>query len=228
VLFVRHRRARHYILRVHDDGTVHVTIPRGGSLREAERFLRGRRAWVERERYRQILEASRHGPWRTGTRILLRGEEITLEVAPAGEQVRVRFGDQVFTVPAPPTADVRSIVERHLRETAARELPARLAELAATHGFHPAGVTVRNQRSRWGTCSPSGRISLNWRLIQMPPHVSDYVLLHELVHLRHLNHSKGFWRELERLCPWHKEARAWLRKNHRLSPGRSPAADDTC
>jgi predicted metal-dependent hydrolase len=220
--FVRHERARHYILRVDDDGGLRVTIPRGGSRREAERFLRERRAWIERERYRQILEASRRGPWRTGTRILMRGEEATLDVAPAGGQLRVRFADQVFMVSAAATADLRPHVEGHLQRVAGRELTARLAELASTHDFHPARVTVRNQRSRWGACSLSGRISLNWRLIQAPPSVRDYVLLHELVHLRHLNHSARFWRELERLCPWYQEARAWLRRNHQLRPGRQP------
>jgi predicted metal-dependent hydrolase len=77
------------------------------------------------------------------------------------------------------------------------------------------GVTVRSQRTRWGSCSPSGRISLNWRLVQMPESVRDYVLLHELTHLLHLNHSKRFWRELERVCPWHRDARGWLKANGR-------------
>jgi predicted metal-dependent hydrolase len=92
----------------------------------------------------------------------------------------------------------------------------RLRELAAQHGFTVKAVTVRAQRTRWGSCSPTGRISLNWRLLQLPPSVSDYVLLHELAHLTHLNHSARFWREVERICPWHREARAWLRGNARL------------
>jgi len=69
---------------------------------------------------------------------------------------------------------------------------------------------VGSQRTRWGSCSPSGRVSLNWRLVQMPPPVRDYVLLHELAHLKHPDHSSRFWREVERLCPWYREARAWL------------------
>jgi predicted metal-dependent hydrolase len=89
--------------------------------------------------------------------------------------------------------------------------------VARAHGFDVAGVSIRNQRTRWGSCSPSGRISLNWRLIQLPPAISDYVLLHELTHLRHLNHSARFWRELARLCPHHAEARQWLRATTLLS-----------
>lgn len=107
-------------------------------------------------------------------------------------------------------------VEAALRRQAARELPERLAELARLHGFTVKAVSVRNQRTRWGSCSPAGRISLNWRLIQVPSAVRDYVLLHELTHLRHLNHSARFWRELARLCPAHAEARRWLRASKLL------------
>lgn len=106
--------------------------------------------------------------------------------------------------------------EAALRRQAARELPRRLLELARLHGFTPKAVSVRNQRTRWGSCSPSGRISLNWRLVQAPPAVCDYVLLHELAHLRHLNHSARFWREVTRLCPDHAEARRWLRTSKLL------------
>ena len=173
VVFVRKRRARHYIIRLRDDGVVRVTVPWRGSRAEAERFVVARREWIARQRHRRAL---------------------------ALEATRV-----------PPE------VEAHLRELAARQLPARLLELARAHGLAVAGVSVRNQRTRWGSCSPSGRISLNWRLIQVPPAVSDYVLFHELTHLRHLNHSARFWRELARLCPHHAEARRWLRSSKLLA-----------
>jgi len=170
--FVRHRRARHYILRVTGDGTLRVTMPWRGSRAEAERFVQSRHAWIARERYARSLQAGRR---------CLPPEE-----------------------------------ERRLRQQAVRDLPARLRELARQHGFTVGSVTVRAQRSRWGSCSPTGRISLNWRLVQLPADVADYVLLHELAHLTHLNHSARFWREVERICPWHREARAWLRGNARL------------
>ena len=164
VFFVRHSRARHYVLRVEDDGRLRVTIPRGGSRQHAEQFARHKADWIERERCRRALRQA---------------------IDPAEA--------------------------RQLRALAARELPARLLELAAQHGHTVAGVTIRNQRSRWGSCSPKGRISLNWRLVQAPPSVRDYVLLHELTHLSEANHSRKFWKKLEAICPWHREARAWLR-----------------
>jgi len=107
--------------------------------------------------------------------------------------------------------------EAQLRRQAARELPSRLRELARLHGYTVLAVSVRNQRTRWGSCSPAGRISLNWRLIQVPPEVRDYVLLHELAHLRHPDHSARFWCELAGLCPEHAEARRWLRSARLLS-----------
>jgi len=107
-------------------------------------------------------------------------------------------------------------VERHLRRLAARELPVRVAELAAPHQLAVQKVTVRNQRGRWGSCSRRGSISLNWRLIQFPLAVRDYIIFHELAHLREMNHSDRFWLEVERMCPAYREAERWL-KLHRHS-----------
>ena len=98
-----------------------------------------------------------------------------------------------------------------MRACSARELPPRLLALAARHGLAVTRVTVRSQRSRWGSCSRDGNIALNWRLLQMPPAVCDYVLLHELMHLRQPNHSARFWAEVEAVCPDYASARAWLR-----------------
>jgi len=75
---------------------------------------------------------------------------------------------------------------------------------------------VRNQRTRWGSCSRRGVISLNWRLIQLPAFVSDYVVLHELMHRRQLNHSDKFWREVEQVCPDYRSAERWLKQHSGL------------
>lgn len=77
-------------------------------------------------------------------------------------------------------------------------------------------VIVRSQKSRWGSCSRRGTISLNWRLVQTPVYVRDYIILHELAHLRVMNHSKRFWNEVARLCPDYQKAEAWLKRNSEL------------
>ena len=163
VYYVRHRRARRYVLRVDADGRVRVTIPRGGSRREADAFAEKHVAWVAQQRAR-----------------LPRG--------------------------GPPVEEHRA-----LRERAGRELPARLIELARQHRLSVSRVSVRNQRSRWGSCGRDGHISLNWRLVLMPLWVSDYVLIHELMHLKRMDHSPTYWRLVADAYSEYRTARQWLR-----------------
>ena len=168
--FVRHPRARRYVIRVRADGTVRVTLPRWGSLRHAALFAETQRHWIERQQAR--ADANR-----------------VTESAHTPEAIR------------------------ELRRRALRELPAELHRLAAQHGLVVSRVSVRNQKSRWGSCSPSGHICLNWRLVLMPDAVRTYVLIHELMHLRRLDHSDKFWRLVADACPDYNDSRRWLRKN---------------
>ena len=170
-VFVRHPRARRYVVRVADDGSVRVTIPRWGSKREAAAFAEQERVWIEKQQRR--AEQERHRP-------------------------------------QPPSLSPE--VERDLRGRAKRELPARLLELAAVHGLAVTRVSVRNQRWRWGSCSRNGHICLNWRLIQMPDSVRDYVMIHELMHLKRMDHSPSFWKLVAQACPDFQASRAWLRQ----------------
>jgi predicted metal-dependent hydrolase len=209
ITYVRHRRARHYVLRLEDDGSLRVTIPRGGSRKDAERFAKHKAGWIQRERYRRLLARGSAGGWRDGSRILLRGEEAVLQVD--REAGVARLGDEEIRLPVEGSFDLRRLVSDRMRRLAERELPARVAELASATGQPVTRVTVRDQKSRWGSCSPSGRVSLNWRLIQVPASVRDYVILHELSHVTEANHSVRFWAKLEQVCPWHRDARAWLK-----------------
>ena len=157
---VRHRRARRYVVRVTDDGSVRLTVPRGASIAAGMRFAERQVAWVERERHRQRERAR---PWRHGHALWVRGEIVNLQIS---ADAIVAGPEVVRGIEA--DADARPIVERHLRAAATRELPARCLALAAETGLTVARVSVRNQRSRWGACSSRRVITLNWRLIQMP------------------------------------------------------------
>jgi predicted metal-dependent hydrolase len=159
------KRARRYVLRVRADGDLRVTIPRGGSMREAVKFAERHLEWAHRQRSK-VLAARR----------------------PAH-------------------------VEKALRQQAARELTPQLLALAAGHGLEVRRVSIRNQRSRWGSCSPRGHIALNYRLVLMPPAVREYILIHELMHLKQANHSIRFWRLVEAACPDFRDAERWLRDN---------------
>jgi predicted metal-dependent hydrolase len=212
IQFVRHRRARRYVLRLQPDGSARVTIPRGGSLTEARQFARKHSAWLEKRLLQRAMRPVLVRTWSIGTEILFRGATLRLEVGSEGEGSAVRFATESVPVPSL-TGDLRPAVEEHLRDLASRELPPRVFELAALHQLPARRVTVRNQRSRWGSCSRRGTISLNWRLVQAPIFVRDYIVLHELAHLVEMNHSRRFWREVARLCPGFAAAEKWL-KNH--------------
>jgi predicted metal-dependent hydrolase len=202
------RRARRYILRVRPDGTVRVTVPRGGSRREAEAFVQQNSKWIDRERNRVRRE---HSPveWHHGSEIMYRGALVRITVDDRADRRTIRYGDRVVTAAA--GAHVRGAVENDLRAIARDELIPRIEALATVHGLDLGRVTIRNQRSRWGSCARSGNIALNFRLIQMPPDVCDYVLVHELMHIRQQNHSRRFWKLVAAACPAFRECERWLR-----------------
>jgi hypothetical protein len=212
---VRNRRARRYILRLGPDGSARVTVPRDGSVAQAMEFARRNTAWLEKELLRRATRPPRSRAWLLGMEIFFRGQLVRLEGGANGQGGLVRFGQESLEVPDV-TGDLRPVVEGRLRALAAQELPARALELAAGHLLPLRRVTVRNQRSRWGSCSRRGAVSLNWRLVQAPPLVRDYLILHELVHLREMNHSSRFWQEVARLCPEFANARRWLREHSEL------------
>jgi predicted metal-dependent hydrolase len=206
VAIVRHRRARRYVLRVVDDGSLRLTVPRDASIAGGVRFAERQIDWIVRERGR--LDR-RRAAWTAGTPVWFRGERVRLAIGDGC----VAVGS--FRVLLGPALPVRDQVERAWRDLANIELPARCRDLATVHGCGVSAVHVRNQRSRWGACSGRGVITLNWRLVQMPPAVADYIVIHELAHLRHPNHSSRFWREVERLCPEWRDAEQWIRRNGR-------------
>ena len=209
VEFVRTPRARRYILRVRPDGTLRVTVPRWGSKREAREFIARQRQWIARERERVLTQ---HTPreWADGSEIWMRGERVRIAVTTQRDgRLSIRYGGREVVVPA--GSDVREAIEVDLRRLALAELEPRLREMAAAHGLTPRRISIRNQRSRWGSCARDGNIALNFRLIQMPRAVRDYVLLHELMHLRQQNHSRRFWRLVAEACPDFREAEEWLR-----------------
>ena len=180
LLFVRHPKARRYLIRVTEDGTVRVTVPRWGSKREAAAFAARERAWIEKQLRRADADRER------------RTTNAELGATNAERQ---------------PGADE----QRELTLRAKRELPPRLLELAARHGLAVSRVSIRNQRWRWGSCSPNGHICLNWRLVTLPEAVRDYVLIHELMHLKRMDHSPKFWKLVAGACPGYQDARRWLR-----------------
>jgi len=224
IRFERSARARHYRLTLRRDGTALVTIPAHGSQRAAEKFAAQHAEWLTRARERQARRPQVPGVWPLGTMVLWRGELCAICAANANElgsarwRVQVSLGGELFRV-AKLEGDLRPTLEAHFARIARAELPQRTAELAVSVGLVVKRVTVRDQRSRWGSCSSGGTISLNWRLVQTPNFVRDYIIYHELMHLKEMNHSARFWARVEEVCPGWGEAEAWLKQNASLLGG---------
>lgn len=215
IVFERSDRARQYRLTLRRDGTAVATIPVRGSEREALRFVEQHRDWLERARARQALRPRAAEVWTVGTHVLWRGEMTEIRIATAGEKPQVCLAADVFRVPQL-EGDLRPTLEAHFLRKAKIELPARTWELASVTGVPVTEVSVRNQRSRWGSCTSAGVISLNWRLVQTPDSVRDYIIYHELMHLREMNHSARFWARVEEVCPGWRDAELWLKRNGSL------------
>ena len=245
VVFERSPRARNYRLTLRRDGTAVAVIPARGSVREAERFVEQHREWLDRARARQARRPRGAEIWTLGTHVLWRGEMCEIRsatLAQSGSHLRPGYGGQdsgqavglaagyvadkpvrpqvciaadVFRVPAL-EGDLRPTLEAHFLRRGKVELPARTWELSAITGVDVKQVTVRNQRSRWGSCSAGGTISLNWRLVQTPEFVRDYIIYHELMHLREMNHSARFWARVEEVCPGWRDAEQWIKRNGSL------------
>lgn len=209
IIVRRSARARRYRIEVKRDGSVCLTIPVRGTERGAREFLARQAVWLERARARVSRLPRPVDTWTIGATILFRGEWTSIEME--GESA-VSLGGRVFRVRSV-EGDLRPVLEAHFRRIARVELAARAWELAAIHGAAIKRVSIRNQRTRWGSCSAAGTISLNWRLVQAPEPVADYVIVHELVHTRHMNHSAHFWHAMDAAFPAWREAERWLKTN---------------
>jgi len=191
----RSTRARRSRLTITEDGEVVAVLPLGVPDRHADELLARHRTWAERHmarvRERRLVLAARPS--------LAAGRELLV----AGRPVLVRAV----------SAQERAALERRLRRTARMEIERRVALRAPEVGVSVNRLVVRDQRTRWGSASRRGTLSFSWRLIMAPTEVLDYVVVHELAHLRVPGHGGSFWRLVEQHCPASAEARRWLREN---------------
>jgi predicted metal-dependent hydrolase len=206
----RHRQARRYTLRIQAaTREVILTIPPRGTLKEARAFAEKHGSWIA-ARLRRLPAAApfTHGlvlplrgvPHRIAHRRGVRGTVWT-EVDINGERFLCVAGD------AP---HIGRRIGDYLRREARRDLEAASLRFAAALDRPIGRIVVRDQSSRWGSCSTTGVLSFSWRLILAPSEVLDYLAAHEVAHLVEMNHSAKFWRLVARLCPQHERAKVWL------------------
>jgi predicted metal-dependent hydrolase len=216
----RFRRARRRSIGlVIDDDGLRVAAPGYTPLAEVEAFIREKALWVLRK-----LSEWRTAPkapvvnWSDGSAILLLGEQVTLELLPGRRDIRLEAGRLgIGLAPRGEPACVRRRGIAWLKEQARALFTERLRLYAARLGVPAPRLALSSARTRWGICREDGQVRLNWRLIHLPLRLVDYVVAHELAHLREMNHSARFWEVVGGLYPDYPAARRELRNcSHRL------------
>lgn len=202
----RSARARRVALRIGPhDGALELVLPPGMTLEEGMKFARGQAAWIAR----RLAADGGPVPFTDGATFPLLGETLTIRRDEGRSAIPFLDGNILVVGGREETLSAR--VHRWLVDRAGREIESRIRTVSSRVGREPRRVTVRDTRSRWGSCSKDGNISLSWRLVLGPRHVLDYVIAHEMAHLRELNHGPRFWALVEKICPEFEGSRQWLR-----------------
>ena len=208
----RHPRARNYTLRVAGPARAPVlTMPKRGTLNEARRFLDRHSDWLNRQIERLPLPTA----IADGAVMPLRGVMHVIRHAPE-QRGTVAIENEIGRPTLIVAGDIRHLKRRvidFMKREAKRDLEWAVIRHALACNVRAKAVRLRDQTSRWGSCSPSGHLSFSWRLVMAPPFVLDYLAAHEVAHLCELNHSERFWRICEALAPQTAAARAWLSAN---------------
>jgi predicted metal-dependent hydrolase len=201
----RSPRARRVRVSVDGSGEVEVVLPKRAPERAAAQAVRELGPWIERRR-RTLARAAAEIARPEGTVPFL-GQDLRLVPQPGRERVH-RRGDELLV----PKRDTAAALERWYRRQARAEIAPRLDAAVARAGTSYTGLTIRGQKTRWASCSSTGHMSFNWRLLLAPEAVLDYVVEHEVCHLERMDHSPRFWALLESRVPdWRAHAR-WLRR----------------
>lgn len=213
-------RARHLRLEVRPGIGLVVVVPKSYKLGDVPEVLRRRARWILQKlaEVSQLRDASKVGPLETNDRIPYLGGELILTVQKTDvAKGSVKLDENRLTVQLGKSdGSVAASIEKWFREEAARVLKQRADGLSGRIGMRYRRIVIRGQKTRWASCSTSGTLSLNWRLMMMPPSVVDYVLIHELAHLKEMNHSKRFWRLVAEHCSGWIEHKKWLRKHEAM------------
>jgi predicted metal-dependent hydrolase len=219
VLFRHHVYARRLTLRLSNDGNAaHVTVPIGVSSRTARDFVRRSVPWLE-ERLEKCGEVILP---RAGAVIPVRGVDHQIHHRDDRRgTVELDGANRLIVVPGE-EAHLPRRTKDFLKRLARADIRAAAEKYAATMGVTYRRISIRDQRSRWGSCSTSGDLSFSWRLILAPAQVLDYVVAHEMAHRRHMNHGPAFWRLVREHCAHAAQAKTWIKAHgqsvHRIVP----------
>jgi len=201
----RSPRARRVRVSVDGAGEVEVVLPKRAPERAAAQAVRELTPWIERRR-RTLARAAAELARPEGTVPFL-GQDLRLVPQLGRERVHRRGGELLV-----PKRDTAAALERWYRRQARAEIGPRLDAAVARAGTGYSGLTIRGQKTRWASCSSTGHMSFNWRLLLAPPEILDYVVEHEVAHIEVMDHSPRFWRLLASRSPRWREHSAWLKR----------------
>jgi predicted metal-dependent hydrolase len=203
----RHRQARRYTLRVQAASrAIVLTMPLRGSVKEARAFAERNGGWIA-ARLKRLPQAI---PFGDGLELPLRGVAHRIVHRATRGTVWIEPGEPPLLCVSGNAEHLARRVRDYLKREAKRELEIASRHYAAMLGVTVKRVSVRDQTSRWGSCTAAGVLSYSWRLILAPPHVLDYLAAHEVAHLVEMNHSRKFWRVVAGICPDWQRAKTWL------------------
>lgn len=199
-------RAKKIRLSASGEGII-LVLPRRSKWSVAQKFVDDNRNWIE-QTWQRVKERQLLFDIRT---IEVQGSLYPIEFGSGFR--KIQFLDSGFSVPANSEHQARTKVEQFLKLMARKTLVSTLENWSARMGVHPQKIRIADQRSRWGSCSSKGTLSLNWRLIMAPQAVMEYIVIHELAHLKEMNHSSRFWAVVEKYCPDYRAHEKWLKEN---------------
>ena len=206
IVLRRTARARRLSLRVSQlDGRVTLSLPNWTSQREANAFAMEKEHWIRRN----LASQSEAVIPRVGSYVLFYGRQIPLV---SGTGRAARFEEDRILVPGDPEKSPGRVAA-FLKLMARQNLAQASDHYAAALGISYAGLSIRDTRSRWGSCTSEGNLMYSWRLVMAPPKVLDYVAAHEVSHLVEMNHSAAYWKVVAGICPDYQQHRRWLRVN---------------
>lgn len=207
--FIRSKRRTIAII-IERDGSVTVRAPRRASVASIQAFVDEKQGWILNTKEKlKTFTAPVKREYKDGERFLFLGDEYLLQIVNPQRPALTFSNGFALGSTAQPRGE--HLFTRWYKEQAMTVLSERVRSFSAQYGFLPKQVKVSSAKTRWGSCSPDGTLNFTWRLVMAPLPVIDYVVVHELVHLKVKNHSKLFWREVEKYMPTYKEHRKWLR-----------------
>lgn len=203
------------------DGNLIVKAPSWVSERKIDAFVAGKKDWIESTTIRLLRERKEKEDSRikleNGDRIPFLGRQLVLTVIREERKYgRIKCVNERIIMWVPYDADYeykRELLEKWYRKQAAEVFQKKTCEYASVLHVSFDAVFIKDQKSRWGSCSGRGNLNFNFRLVMAPEEICDYVIIHEMCHLIHMNHSEDFWMLVESVCPKYKEYKRWLKVN---------------